>query len=280
MLLSELHPIYLSISSDMEVLCFKIRGKFAHFRKYYANNTAFSFTIPPRTSLMGIVAAAMGWPRDTYYEKLSSQNLNFGISVLSPLKKTFHRLNLLRIVSTGDISKSLNSDFRGADGRIQTPFEVVTGLNLATDEVVFQIFLKSYGDSESVFDEIKNHFLTKNPIFNISLGTANFSASIYDVELVIASTKNARDEFVLMNSAVPSSLVQELQFNKAESKQYNFVEEDLMPGEFVANGNREVKKMNRLLFSTTNLPIRVRLKQDYFEIETKSGPLNIQFMDA
>jgi CRISPR-associated protein Cas5h len=264
----------------MEVLCFKIKGKFAHFRKYYANNTAFSFTIPPRTALMGIVAAALGWPRDSYYEKMSSANLNFGIRVLSPLKKSFHRLNLLSIKTSGDISKNLNSDFRGAGGRIQTPFEVVSGLNLRTDEVGFQVFLKSNGVDELVFDEIKQHFLTNNSIYNISLGTANFSASIYDIELVSGTTKGIGNDFVLMNSAVPSAMVEELQFNKAESNQYNYVEEDLLPGEFVANGNREVKKMNRLLFSTTNLALRVRLKQDHYQIETKSGPLNIQFMDA
>ena len=264
----------------MEVLCFKIKGKFAHFRKYYANNTAFSFTIPPRTSLMGIVAAALGWPRDTYYEKMSSDNLNFGIRVLSPLKKSFHRLNLLSIKTTGDISKNLNSDFRGAGGRIQTPFEVVSGLNLTTDEVIFQVFLKSNLGGESVFDEIKQHFLTKTPIFNISLGTANFSASIFDIELVSATIKSFSNEFVLMNSAIPSAIVEQLQFNKAEYNQCNFVEEDLLPGEFVADGNREVKKMNRLLFSTTNLAISVRLKQDYYQIEAKGGSLNIQFMDA
>ena len=70
----------------MEVLCFKISGKLAHFRKYYANNTAFSFTIPPRTTLMGIVAAAMGLERDSYYELLSSENIHFGVRVLTDRK--------------------------------------------------------------------------------------------------------------------------------------------------------------------------------------------------
>ena len=84
----------------------------AHFRKYYANNTAFSFSIPPRTAIMGIVAAAMGWPKDSYYEDLASENIQLGIRVLKPLKKSFHRLNFLSIKSTGDIAKHWSSDFR------------------------------------------------------------------------------------------------------------------------------------------------------------------------
>jgi len=35
----------------MEILSFDIVGKFAHFKKYYANNTALSFSIPPRTTI-------------------------------------------------------------------------------------------------------------------------------------------------------------------------------------------------------------------------------------
>lgn len=264
----------------MEVLCFKIKGKLAHFRKYYANNTAFSFSIPPRTTLMGMIAAAMGWPRDEYYEKLSSDNFSFGIRVLSPLKKSFHRLNFLSIKSTGDISKNLNSDFRGAGGRIQTPFEIVSGHNLTKDEVAYQVFLKSNSTDALQFAEITQHFLTKTPIFNITLGTANFTASIYDVELAEATIMNTNNEFILLDSAVPSDMVEELQFNKEESNQYNFIEEDLLPGEFIANGNREVKKMNRLLFSTTNMPIRVKLKVGHYQVQTKAGSLNIQFMDA
>ncbi|MDZ7691710.1 MAG: CRISPR-associated protein Cas5 [Balneolaceae bacterium] len=107
-----------------------MKGKFAHFRKYYANNTAFSFSIPPRTTLMGLTAAIMGWEKDSYYERLSSEHIHFGVRVLTPLKKSFQRLNFLSIKSTGDISKSFDSDFRGKSGRIQTPFEVVSVLKI------------------------------------------------------------------------------------------------------------------------------------------------------
>jgi CRISPR-associated protein Cas5h len=266
----------------MEVLCFKIKGKLAHFRRYYANNTALSFSIPPRTSLMGLVAAVMGWKRDEYYEKLSSENLHFGIRVLSPLKKSFHRLNFLSIKSTGDIAKSFNSDFRGDGGRIQTPFEIVSGLNIVKDEVTYQIFLNPLEKGKPLFEEIKSHFINGKPIFNLSLGTANFGASIYDIELIESSQVKEQmlNDFIDMHSAVPSKMVETLQFEKEKSNQYNFVEEDLLPGDFFSDNNREVKKMNRLLFSTTNLPIRVKLKEGYYQITTKDGSLNIQFMDS
>lgn len=266
----------------MEILSFKISGKFAHFRKYYANNTAFSFTIPPRTSLMGMVAAAMGLERDSYYERFASENIRFGIRVLSPLKKSFHRLNLLSIKGLGDMSKKFSSDFRGEGGRIQTPFEVVTGLNIAKDEVTYQIFIAANENGETEFESIKESFFKKEPVFNITLGTANFSASISDIQCIVGKEvkSDSKDDFILMNSAIPSALVTELEFSKDDFDSYNFVEEDMMPGDFVANENREVRKMNRVIFSTTANPLRVKLTKPIYSINLNNELLNIQFMDA
>jgi CRISPR-associated protein Cas5h len=266
----------------MEILCFKISGKFAHFRKYYANNTAFSFTIPPRTSLMGMVAAALGLERDSYYERFASENIRFGIRVLSPLKKSFHRLNLLSIKSLGDMSKKFSSDFRGEGGRIQTPFEVVTGLNISKDEVTYQVFITANKNGITEFEAIKNSFLEKNPVFNITLGTANFSASISDIQCIVGEeiSGESLDDYILLHSAVPSEHIAELKFSKDCFDSYNFVEEDMMPGDFVANKNREVRKMNRVVFSTTPNPLRVKLTKPIFRITLNNEPLNIQFMDA
>jgi len=266
----------------MEILSFKINGKMAHFRKYYANNTAFSFSIPPRTTLMGIVAATLGLPKNSYYEDLASENLQFGIRVLSPLKKSFHRLNFLSIKSNGDLAKNWSSDFRGEGGRIQTPFEIVSPLNLTKGDVVYQIFIKSNHEKPEIFDNIKQHLLTKEPVYNISLGTANFSARITDVYLFKPDKieKKETKEFIRIHSAIPTKLVDELKFDKEEYDSYNFVEEDMLPGDFVENNNREVRKMNQLLFSTTPHPLRVKINTYYYQLNEEQENLNIQFMDS
>ena len=266
----------------MEILCFKIRGKLAHFRKYYANNTAFSFTIPPRTALMGIVAAAMGWPRDSYYEDLASEKIHFGVRVLSTLKKSFHRLNFLSIKSTGDLAKKWTSDFRGEGGRIQTPFEIVSARDISTDDIIYQVFISPTDTGVDIFRSIEDQFCRESPVYNITLGTANFTASIFDVELIpaVKVIQKSSDDFVLINTAVPSKQVEDLEFQKEEFGNYNFVEEDMMPGDFIANGNREVHKMNNLLFSTTQNPIRIKLNKHFFEVKLKEETINLQFMDA
>jgi CRISPR-associated protein Cas5h len=266
----------------MEILSFEIAGKMAHFRKYYANNTAFSFSLPPRTTLMGIVAAAMGWPKDSYYEDLASDKIQFGVGVLSPLKKSFHRLNFLSIKSIGDMSKKLSSDLRGEGGRIQTPFEVITPLEIRKSDVKYKIYIKATDNGKVIFEKIKNHFLNNEPVYNISLGTANFMAGISNVKLYEKNQiKQAKESnYIMLNSAVPVDLVEDLKFEKDNLDNYNFVEEDMMPGEFVSNGNREVKTMNKLLFSITQNPLRVKLNSLYYQIEESEQIINIQFMDS
>tara|TARA_B100002049_G_scaffold194154_1_gene151464 strand:- start:2940 stop:3740 length:801 start_codon:yes stop_codon:yes gene_type:complete len=266
----------------MEILSFKITGKMAHFRKYYANNTAFSFSIPPRTTIMGIVAATMGWSKNSYYEDLASENIHIGIRVLNPLKKSFHRLNFLSIKSTGDMTKNWSTDFRGEGGRIQTPFEVITAWDLTKADVAYQIFVKANDKGKAVYESIKSHFLEKEPVYNITLGTANFTARLSDIETFSDNQIEVRcsNEYVQIHSAIPVELVEDLKFDKEEFQNYNFVEEDMLPGEFVANGNREVHKMNRLLFSITPHPIRVKLKGSYYVLKDDTGELNIQFMDV
>ncbi len=265
----------------MEILVFTIKGKLAHFRKYYANNTAFSFTIPPRTTLMGIVAAIMGWQRDTYYEALSSENIRFGIRVVTPLKKSFQRLNFLSLKSLGDISKSFDTDFRGRGGRIQTPFEIVSGLNLVKDEVAYQVFISFTPQGKQTFEQIKSQLLNSTPVYNLSLGAASFQASINNVRFILGTDiiEQQTSEFVHLHSAIPSKLVQAVEFEKEEWNRYNAIEEDMMPSEFIANNNREVKAMTRLLFSTTNAPLRIKLNSPFFQVKVDDELVNIQFME-
>ncbi|BBD73350.1 hypothetical protein HS1genome_1739 [Sulfodiicoccus acidiphilus] len=69
----------------MRLLRVRIKGKMAHFRKVYSNSTSLSYYFPPRTTVLGIMAAALGMERDSYYEKLNWYDV--GVAALTPLRK-------------------------------------------------------------------------------------------------------------------------------------------------------------------------------------------------
>lgn len=256
----------------MEILSFDIAGKFAHFRKFHGNNTALSYSLPPRTTIMGMLAAIVGEEKGTYHEKFQSDHLRVGISMQGEIKKTFHRLNLLKIVS--------RDDFSGKSGRVQTPFEVVTRDDIRAGNVTYRIYL-SAGDTTAPYEQIKSYLISGKHVYSLSLGTANFTASISALQ-VYERTKilTATEEWITLHSACNSEQVSEISFDDRASYRFNHIEEELMPADFVGNHDREVYRMNRVLFATTDFPINVKLTGSYYEIIDGQGNVrNIQFLE-
>ena len=256
----------------MEVLSFDIKGKFAHFRKFFANNTAFSFSLPPRTTIMGIIAGALGLEKDTYYDDFSTDNINLGINILSEIKKSFHRLNYLMI--KGD------RDFRGRLKHIQTPFEIVSGTDIKSDLVKYRIFIAPTESCQEIYQRIKETFIHQDFRFNPTLGTANFTAEISNIKIYKeVIQKEINNEFVIIDSAGLSENISEIAFDKNKNFKYNMIEEELMPAEYNANNDREVIKMNRILFTTDGTPLKVRLKGKIFILKDDNNSVqNIQFL--
>ena len=256
----------------MEILSFDIEGKFAHFRKYFANNTAFTFGIPPRTTIMGIIAAAIGLEKDSYYEDLKSDKIRIGVFNISPVKKSFHRLNFLSI--KGD------SDFRGRLKHIQTPFEVVSGINPKIDMVRYRVYLSPTEKGNVIYNKIKEIFMYKKFHFNPTLGTANFLAQIKNVKIYSqVDYKKITNEIIELYSSAISNNVEEIFFDKSNEYRYNLIEEELMPADFKANYDREVLKMNRVLFTTGGIPLKVKLTGDVYLIKDNDKEFFIQFLD-
>jgi CRISPR-associated protein Cas5h len=264
----------------MEILQFDIRGKFAHFRKYYANNTALTYSLPPRTAIMGMLAAISGMPRDSYYEELASDKIRIGLAIKTPIKKNFHRLNFLSIKSTGDFRKSFESDFRGMAGNpIQTPFEVVSGYDVRKDDICYRVFIANTELGKNTFQALKKRLLTHDLIYALTLGTANFNASLsnivsYDDNQVIE--KQAIEERINFDSTVNSENVTDIIFEK---EIMGFIEEDLLPSDFVSNKNRELSKMNRILFTTAGTALSVKLTGHYYILQSQTATQTIQFLE-
>jgi CRISPR-associated protein Cas5h len=266
----------------MEIFSFDVCGKLAHFRKYYANNTAFTYSIPPRTTIMGMLAAIMGYERDQYYERLASSRLRVGIRVLKPVKKTFHRLNFLSIKTRGNVLEG-TGDFTGAGGHIQTPFEVVSGLDPGRDWLAYRIFIAPGLEDVGEFALIKDALLRQQQRFNLTFGTANFNAWIEKVYLHNQVTELQETGVFSIHSAAPSDKISRLEFKKEEDLNggTSYLEEELMPADFIGNGNRELSKIIRVLFSLDGKPFFAELNAPVFSVlDRNNGNIqNITFLE-
>ena len=148
----------------MKVLIFDIYGRFAHFRKFYTNSSSLTYGIPPRTTVAGIVAAIMGYERDSYYEKFSSDKLRLAIKKINKTTKLIQTLNYTRATSMGELVKGV--------GPTQVPFEVLNSFQ----GVKFRIYL-TY-DDDLIFHEIERRVREGLFIYPPYLGSASFGCNI------------------------------------------------------------------------------------------------------
>lgn len=98
------------------LLVFDLVGPMAHFRKFYTNSSSLSYPFPPRTTLMGIIAALLGWERDSYYEELGSDRARIGVAIKAPVRSVMQTVNYL---ATDD------GDWHGVKRRTQIPLELI-----------------------------------------------------------------------------------------------------------------------------------------------------------
>jgi CRISPR-associated protein Cas5h len=76
------------------VVVFDLTGSMAHFRKYYTNSSSLTYGFPPRTVLMGMVAAVLGMERDSYYQTLDLGR--FSVAAKVPGRRLMQTVNYTR----------------------------------------------------------------------------------------------------------------------------------------------------------------------------------------
>ena len=95
----------------------RLYGKMAHFRKVFSNSSSLSYYFPPRTTIMGMVAAALGMERDSYYGELDK--LDYAVEALTPLKKLVFGENFL------DTDQITTEKLRGRGNRVPITREFI-----------------------------------------------------------------------------------------------------------------------------------------------------------
>jgi len=106
----------------IKALSFELRGKFAHFRKFYTNSSSLTYPIPPPTTLIGTIGATMGLDRNEFSEVLDGIRLS--IRPLTPWRTILQSINLLKITSSSEVTGS------NKDKHTQVPTQLLVPLDL------------------------------------------------------------------------------------------------------------------------------------------------------
>lgn len=62
----------------MKVVCFEYKAKYGHFLRAEANANGVTYPVPPRTALLGLIAAVLGLPKDALARELADAHVALG----------------------------------------------------------------------------------------------------------------------------------------------------------------------------------------------------------
>ncbi len=218
-----------------KLLVFDLTGKFACWKKFYSNSSSFTYEVPTRTQLVGILASILEMPKDSYYEKLSSENCKVSLILNSNLKKKFHCLNYFSQPNKRKYT--------------QVRLEVLSPTNFSNEEINYRIYV--YLKDKKLFNILIDKVKNKSLGYGISLGQQQFKGDIKFVGLV-------KDIKVINNCNKINSICNLKNIEGEEPIQNAKIITEKMPLDFAFNGdandldvnilNRELLKMGNILY--------------------------------
>jgi len=163
--------------SIIKLLSFEIRGRFAHFRKFYTNSSSLSYFIPPRTTIIGMLGAILQYDRDSYYDIFNENDFRISVAVTSnvKIKKQMQCMNYLHHKSYKDLMKG-----KGADQHSQCRLELLMTDTLRPIDYTVYVGA-THERSLKTLVEIEKKIRNDNLGFGVYLGQRQFKAEIHHV---------------------------------------------------------------------------------------------------
>lgn len=148
------------------ILVFDIWGDYGHFRKFYTTSSPLTFSIPPRTSLCGLLGAIVGLRKDEYLNYFSKKEASIGLRLLSPVKKTRLGINLINTKGNNWIPVRKS----GHEPRTQIRTEFIK-------DVKFRVY--TFHTDEEIYKTLRENLREHKSFYTPSLGLSellcNFS---------------------------------------------------------------------------------------------------------
>jgi CRISPR-associated protein Cas5h len=235
-----------------EILIFNISGEYGHFRKFNTTTSPLTYSIPPRTAIIGIIGAILGIEREEdnnkfkpdvipLQEQFGKSNAEIAIQIINPIKKKNVCFNLI----------DTKHSFFNIKNRTQIEFELL-------QDVEYRIFFSF--SQKDIFETVTERIKNKNHHFTPYLGLSQFTASIEFVDVVNAEIKK-KDEFAEFVSVINLSKVKESD-NVKFDYDYSHYTANIMPVEM--DRERNVLEYSEILFEKNGKIITGKF-DEYFD---------------
>ncbi|NLT95129.1 MAG: type I-B CRISPR-associated protein Cas5 [Clostridia bacterium] len=238
----------------MNVIVFDIWGDYGHFKKFHTTASPLTFSFPPPTAVIGIVAAVLGMDKEKYWDSFTIENTKVAIRIINPVKKIRCGINVIDTKSAGPM-------FNRIKQRSQLKYELLKDAH-------YRIYF--HHNDLGLMEELKKMLQAHKTVYTLSLGGAQMLADFSFVKECEAEEISG-GEYIQVHSVVPLQETENM-----DSYLFKFEENRLYSKEIVSlrmNVNREVLGYKTVLFDMNGLPITTRGSQIM-----KVGSENVMFM--
>ena len=219
-------------------LSFTVRAGWAHFRRIEANRTKMTYRLPPRTTIAGMLAAAVGYDRDSYYDLYGKDVSAIAVSIHPDHRIRTVSLPKLAVDTRDDVAQNGVQALAKIDteaGRVVMPNPDATRQRYAYDYLVDPVYqIDVWLDDEEAYTALRDQLINGRSRYSLSLGRSECRAHIRPEEVhehTIKATEvdsgeesdgsndNKRDErgrrirgapSISVDSAVPGPIVEQI----------------------------------------------------------------------
>jgi len=174
------------MNKKVKFLMFELKGDYGFFKKPETTTSPISFYFPPRTAIVGIIAAIMGEPKDNYHESIcySEKNCKLALRINNKISSIIYSTNV--------------AEFSGPLIKNSAPTKYTFLKN--PDYTIF-VHLSDKEKHKELAERLKN----KDFIYNISLGIANLFARVENLrEIEFEELSNSEKKgFIAIASIIP-----------------------------------------------------------------------------
>jgi CRISPR-associated protein Cas5h len=235
-------------------------GFFAHFRKFYSTSSSLSYAFPPRSAILGMVAATLGREKDSYYDEFSLDKCRVAVALMTPVRKIVQQINYL------DTDMVSEERLRGRTQRVPTALEFMLPEPPNTC-VKYRIFIH-----HDTIDELSERIKSGRFVYPPSLGLSECLATLNFVSLVQAEVRE-RTEPIEVSTVIPASRIEEIKPDE-EIKIYR---EEQVPISFFMG--RRIERLDDFVYEGEGKPIKVRVRGESFKCELAEETIYGVFME-
>jgi CRISPR-associated protein Cas5h len=226
-------------------LIFDIWGDYAHFKKFYTTSSPLTFSIPPRTAIIGLISAIIGIDKDEYLDIMTKDKAKIAVRIINPIKKIRMTQNLINTKDDYWVPVKRGTH----EPRTQIRFEYLK-------DPRFRIYFQ-HVDTE-IYESLKQNLKNHKSVYTPCLGTSELIADFMFIsESTILEELNS-NEFLDIHSVIP--LDKEIKINFESGKKY-FKERipiEMKPGRIVTEYKEvlyeiEGKTINAMIKSAIKL---------------------------